>query len=581
MGKGNKFIIRPKLLVYQKIIIVFTVLIIPVYLINLWMNIMGQTFIKNEFSNSNLSNVKFYARQLDDQISFIRNQHLQFLDDSNLQKLSFLGETLDGFEEVQLVNKVKERLATIQNSSDYIVNVGVYIKSYNRTLSTRGGITDIPNSEWDLIESLYNGELKQSLYYAAGRLFFIEPSNNSNIISYLELSKSKFEAALIQLVQYGNDSGVVLSDDPFAQHISIQYDPGVVQGISANMQNNEAKKDFDSFIVQNEEKSYRITYHRISSLGWTLYTYMDENQITKPLRSFNVWFIILSLVSIAIILVFSLSVNLMIHKPINKLIRAFKMLEMDQLHVSIKSKGGTEFGYLYRSFDSMVEKMKVYIQQNYEQKMALQHSELKQLQSQINPHFLYNSFFNIYMICKSGDAENASILAQKLGSYYQFITRSGSDDVLIEKEYRHALDYCDIQSIRFSNRIQVQFTDLPYKCKPLTVPRLIIQPVVENAFEHAFENGMQRGSVYISVSYENDTISICVEDDGSTMTDGMLQMLQDKLAHSSVIHEKTGLINVCSRLRLKYGEASGVFVSRSGFGGLKAKIVISYQPYGG
>lgn len=580
MKRCSRFRLRPKLLVYQKIVIVFTVLIIPVYLINLWMNIMGQTFMKREYSNSSMSNVTFYARQLDDQISFIRNQHLQLLNDSNLQKINFLGETLDGFEEVQLVDKVKERLATIHNSSDYLVNVGVYIKSYNRTISTRGGIADLPNGEWDLMESLFYGEPKPSLYNAADRLFFIESSNNDNVISYLELSKRKFEETLNQLVQYEKDAGAVLADDSYARHISVRYDPGIVQGISANFQN-EVKKAADSFILTNDNKSYRITYHRIGSLGWTLYAYMDENQITKPLRAFNVWFVILSLVSLGIILVFAFSVNLMIHKPVNKLIRAFKMLEMDQFHVAMKSKGDTEFDDLYRSFDSMVEKMNLYIQQNYEQKIALQQSELKQLQSQINPHFLYNSFFNIYMICKSGDVDNASILAQKLGSYYQFITRSGSDDVPIDKEYRHALDYCDIQSIRFSNRIQVHFAELPERCRALTVPRLIVQPVVENAFEHAFENGVKRGNVYFSISYENAVLSICVEDDGSAMSDETLQALQYQLAYSSDIHEKTGLINVCRRLRLKYGETSGVFVSRSQFGGLKAEIVIPYPSYEG
>nr|WP_240547958.1 histidine kinase [Paenibacillus lignilyticus] len=270
----------------------------------------------------------------------------------------------------------------------------------------------------------------------------------------------------------------------------------------------------------------------------------------------------------------------MIHRPLKRLIQAFKILETDNLNISIRPQGDIEFGYLYRSFDRMVDKLRGSIQENYEQKIALQHSELKQLQSQINPHFLYNSFFNIYMISRSGDAENAATLAQRLGSYYQFITRSGSDEVTLDLEYRHAVDYCDIQGIRFSNRITIEAAKLPEVCKPLLVPRLLIQPVVENAFEHAFEDGMRRGNVTVQVEYEEDRLCISVEDDGDTLTDEALELLHERLADVSASQEKTGLFNVCRRIRLKFGQRSGIFVSRSALGGLKADMIIHFNEMG-
>jgi len=562
--------------VYQKVIAVFVLLIIPGYCIHLWMNGMSQTYIKEGLSNTIESNVKFYARQLDDQIAFIRNLQLQLLLDSDLQKFSFLANRLDHFEETQLVNRVRERLSAINNSSSYLENVGVYIKSFGRTISTSRGVMQLPNAELDIIHEFYNKQPSSSLYFHGDRLFFIEASNNDSIVAYMELSIDRVKETLSGLVTYSQDTGAFLTDWEFEHIISLQPQESIIEGIrqTVSRENESYPPSDESYLLDLDKESYKITYNRISTLGLNLYTYANQNELTRPLKVINNWFFVLSLVSLVIILIFSFSVNWMIHKPLKKLIQAFKVLETDNLHLSVRSPNDKEFGYLYRSFDRMVEKLQHSIQENYQQTIALQHSELKQLQSQINPHFLYNSFFNIYMICRSGDVDSAAELAQRLGSYYQFITRSGADEVPLDLEYRHGLDYCDIQSIRFSNRVAIQTDELPDGSQAIMVPRLIIQPVLENVFEHSFEQGVRRGHLEIHVRLEKEELRIQVEDDGEQLTDEALQHLQEKLANASQVQEKSGLINVCSRIRLKFGEGSGVFVSRSDLGGLKAEIVI-------
>ena len=109
-------------------------------------------------------------------------------------------------------------------------------------------------------------------------------------------------------------------------------------------------------------------------------------------------------------------------------------------------------------------------------------------------------------------------LSQKLGSYYQYITRSGSDEVPFYTEYKHALDYCEIQGIRFSNRITYEHKEISDIPPFITVPRLIIQPIVENAFEHAFEDGMEEGKLYISGDYREGQLRVTVEDNGKSLT---------------------------------------------------------------
>jgi two-component system sensor histidine kinase YesM len=562
------------LYVYKKVILVFTALIIPVYLVNAWINIIGLNFIKEQNAGSNTYNLNFYANQLNDQMYFIRNLQLQLLNDSDLQKLSFRADFLDSFETLELVNSIKERLQTIQNSSDYLHNVGVYIKASHMTISTRKGFSNIPNEESELVLSIMEEKPKRSLYFINGRLFFVEFSNRSSIASYMELSVPQLQATLNHLVKH-ESSGVVLTDNQFSQRISSHYQERIVSAIrDSNRQ--EIDPSFDSYLVQSDGSNYQVSLQFIPSMGWTIYTYSDQDELTNKLRKFNIWFIVLSVFSVVVILIFSYSVNRMIHRPLHKLIRAFRMMETNHPRLSAKWDEVSEFDYLYQGFDSMVETLNKSIHENYEHKIALQNSELKQLQSQINPHFLYNSFYNIYRLCKIGDYEHVSVLTQKLASYYQFITRSGTDEVPLDKEYRHAKDYCEIQSIRFANRIQVKMSDLPEECKPLMVPRLIIQPIIENAFEHALDSSAKPGHIVVSIHREQHRISFCVEDNGKGMPEAQLLELQKKLDNPSETLEKTGLINVSRRLRLKYGKQSGVSVSRGAYGGLRVDIVLEY-----
>jgi len=573
-----KLLKRPRLYVYQKIIIVFFVLIVPAYAIHIGINYMGFAFVKKQILSSNSSNANFYALQLESSIDFIRGQQLEFLNDSNVQKLGFMSDSLDKFQEIMLVTSIAERLTTIQNASPYVINSGVYVKSYGKTISTQGGVTNLPNAEWDSVRTRMESGANKSAYYSKDTILFVKESNNANFVSYLELSVPRFQQTLRQLSQGGSHAGVAIIDEPSGTAVvNEEADSAIVRTMIERLPEYESGGGSEYLPVRASDNTYLVTVTPLHSYGWKLLTYVTEKQITGPLKKFNTWFFILFAVSFIVIFLFSFSVNRMIHKPLNKLIQSFRKTELDHLHKSIPPHRDNEFDYIYRSFDNMVNKLNVSVRQNYEQKMALQQSELKQLQSQINPHFLYNGFYNIYRFCKSGDQETAAALAQRLASYYHFITRSGSDEVGLRMEYQNALDYCEIQRIRFSNRIEIQYDRLPPHLHHVQIPRVILQPIMENAFEHAFEHSSKGGVLHVRVLEEDDRIVFRIEDDGAQLTDEQIRKLERKLQEPYGITEKTGILNVNGRIRLKYGEESGVVVSRSLLGGLRVDVILLIQ----
>ncbi|HEY5587137.1 MAG TPA: histidine kinase [Ruminiclostridium sp.] len=224
----------------------------------------------------------------------------------------------------------------------------------------------------------------------------------------------------------------------------------------------------------------------------------------------------------------------------------------------------------------MCQKLSTLIQQVYEEKLNAKSAELKQLQYQINPHFLYNCFFLTYRMAMMHDEDGVIKLTKHLGNYYQFVTRSSSDDVPLIKELNHVKEYIEIQSVRFNNRIFVKIEELPKVFDNLLVPRLILQPVIENAYSHGLKNKVKNGIINISFSQKKNVFSISVEDNGNELTSEILMALEDKLLFIDNSDEITGLLNVQRRLKIKYGELGGISVSRGELGGLKIteKIIL-------
>lgn len=137
----------------------------------------------------------------------------------------------------------------------------------------------------------------------------------------------------------------------------------------------------------------------------------------------------------------------------------------------------------------MAETMQQYIETNLQQKILVSQSNLKQLQSQISPHFMYNSYYVLYRMIRRGDQENSLHLAEYLGSFYHYITRNADDEKHLSEEIEHAENYARIQKYRFRDNLHVEIAK-PDECiADVYVPRLILQPILENAFKYAYESG--------------------------------------------------------------------------------------------
>ncbi|GAB2557912.1 sensor histidine kinase [Gracilibacillus alcaliphilus] len=566
-----------KLLVYQKMIVIFAVLLLFFYIVSLMFTNYGKQSIEEQYHESVISKVDFYGELLGEHISFIRTRQLQLFADSDVEKLNFLGGFATTYEEVELVRGIKEELYMINNSSELVTNNGIYLKSYGEVVPINNVSSQYQRIEWDNVIMEVHDNNDTALQFIDDQLYIIASDMSKEIISYIQLSEEQLIHKLAAIIEGKQDAGVFLVDHVTGKIIT---SPNANQALIDEIMESPGNTDQSTNeSAEHEVKTknirdnpYEITTSDLPFLNMTLYTYVNSNEMTEQLSALESGFLILTIVSFLLFILFAWLVNQMIHKPLNKLVELFQYHQENIREQINPARIDGEFAYLYYKFNEMTDRLNQSIKENYQQKLELQNSELKQLQSQINPHFLYNSFYNIYRLSKMNNLEQVATLSQKLASYYQFITKSGKDDVPFEQEYRHALDYCTIQKIRFSNRIHFYAPELTEQMQDIAVPRLLIQPIIENAFEHAFEHA-ELGIINIRVQYDRKELTITIEDNGDQLTDERLEDMQQRLLAPEQELEKTGIFNVCSRLKLK-NAANGVFASRSHMGGLKIVMKI-------
>ena len=563
--------------IFSRLVITFLIIIIPIYMLGIYIYYWGLRTVKDEISKSTTAQVSFYLQGLEKEIERIKILQYDCLNDENLNKLAVRWQIMDTYQQIDCIRRLQQKLAMIKNSSIYINDVSVHILPIKKTISSNTGVDTIHTEKYYNIRVpvgfkgaqiiSYKGDLYLSTLQQPG-------AEDALYLIVVELDKAALKQALSQFNTYEKSGSFLISmvnNNIIANQSDASNIPSAIN-FTSKLGENGSGMDF----TRIDKKGYYIVYSRSEYLNMVLLKYIPEEIILKPIQNFYVWVWIFTIAAVFIIIIYSYSTYRFMHKPLLKLVESFRRVESGDLQVSIDHDSKNEFGYLYKRFNEMVKYLNMLINQVYNQRILMQRAELKHLQSQINPHFLYNSFFMVNTMATIGD-ENLIPFTKHLGEYFRFVTRSSSDYIPLEDEVKHAKVYTEIQRMRFSKRLQIQFGECPEKYFTLNVPRLIIQPLIENAFEHGIENKRASGIVSVSFDESENELDIIVEDNGNAITDTELGELQNSLESEGEGLETTGIINIHRRIRLVFGEESGLKLSRSELGGLKAILGIKLQ----
>lgn len=264
------------------------------------------------------------------------------------------------------------------------------------------------------------------------------------------------------------------------------------------------------------------------------------------------------------LLLYSLRVSRSITGPIRALTEKAERFGADNFSSLPVDTSIAELKTLDRNFDKMAGRITSLMEKQRQDQQSLHRAELELLQAQINPHFLYNTLDSIAILAESQREEDVVNMVTSLSTFFRNSLNRGEDIISLRAELIQAKSYLEIQQIRYSDILTYSIS-LPEEIQDVTVPKLILQPLIENALYHGIKNRRGRGVIQITGEKRNDDILLQVRDNGAGMTEEQLQRLQAGVYEEH--HSGLGLKNVHQRIRLYCGEPYGLtFESKQGIG---------------
>ena len=306
-------------------------------------------------------------------------------------------------------------------------------------------------------------------------------------------------------------------------------------------------------ILENKEQDYEVTNHICQIENWEMLHIVRKSDIFREAKQIRLLIIILGMGATLVMAAVTIHQVYHITRPLYQLREDIRLVGDGRYHFD-HSYQTDEVGIIGQEFQKMVQERIALKEQVQEEEIRRQASELELLQSQINPHFLYNTLDTLYWMAIVEDKENIAQLTRALSDVFRISLNQGMELISIREELKFIEDYLYIQNIRFDGKFmtRLQIDEQVYDWK---IIKLIIQPFVENAIYHGLEPKMDSGSLQISGRVEDRSLVIAVEDDGV----GMDAAADMKKGYA--------MQNVMERVRLHYGENAKIEVeSRSGYG---------------
>lgn len=577
----TKKINRLKGSLITKITLILMAVILPLFFLCILINTYGTGLISSIIVNNTRAVSKESLNRLEDNISRIFTYESRLILDAALVSDMQSSTLVSKYTKLNELLEAQKKFDTVYQSTDFIKDLRLHLPEAQKTVGFYQGISDLNTDEFDYFtEQLKTTPKKRSGIFTRDNKLFVVTVNDSysiqrsqppNAMCIIELDN----APLIEDMRIFTDESMMgnyilsTADDSFkCTKVNNETAANEVWELSKN-------RPAGDFTANVDSEKILVVKSIGEKLGLTLTCYIPHDTLFRQLSGFSS-----VIYAFAALLIFAFAIILLLlyrtlYRPIREMTGAFRRVEDGNFSTTLTRKSNDELGYAFSAFNRMTTRLDRLIKDEYEHTIAMQKASLKQLQAQINPHFLYNSFYILKHRIKSYDNESAAEFADYLGDYFKFITKEQADFVPLSSEYDHALTYIKIQLIRFRDKIEFTADKIPTDFCEIQVPRLILQPIVENAFVHGFDHSDQKGAISIRIIQKGcDHLEITVENSAGNMDEHTFSHLKKELEDGVRVDDNiSGLSNISMRLKQLYGGDFGLSVSMSQ-GGFCVKMLL-------
>ena len=383
-------------------------------------------------------------------------------------------------------------------------------------------------------------------------------------IGYIRFGlKRNYIEKMAKNINFGSNGGVVIFDENLNKISGIAHDSVLSKLL-------KEKPSIGNFSYSEGKNEYTAVHIHSDSTGWTTVGVIPLRYINKDLAGIQYLTVIIIVLTIIIGVTVSVIIAQSLILPLENTVNALEKFSRGDFAVRLKENRCDEIGKLNRIFNKAIKEINELMQKVTQSEILNKEMEFKTLQSQMNPHFLYNTLDTInWLAFKEKQTEICNLVAA-ISSLIRASISNKKSIITIEQELDYVKNYIYIQHIRYKDRFDIIY-DIDESLLKQAVPKLIIQPIVENAIIHGIENSKNKNLLYISVKRENECIIIIVKDTGIGMTDEKVsELLKEPLnaeGDEQKAHTNLGLYAVHKRIQLMYGDLYGLTVqSQAGEG---------------
>ncbi|MDK8189198.1 histidine kinase [Paenibacillus sp. UMB7766-LJ446] len=570
---------RSRFSLFAKINCLIVVLFIPIIIMYTYSNNVTYDVVRKELQVSNTKQLTFLSSQIDSRINQMMDFSLILSRDPNVRAFNGLNIWNDRYDKMQTRYVIQEKLMLQSGVTDiwptrYAVhsqqNQDV-IANYNRTTGyDENYLKRNMSGQWTYGDGAESKEDMKSFYW-----FFTDSLAQPGMLTGSNLViEASFSYENIQNMLDTYKAGG--QGDPFFYHKG----NSPILNRSADKQLSEeliryldehSSEDTTQDVVKLNGKKYLVSSVKSYYLDWHLVDVVPLYQILQPISlSRNLFYLFMIL-----LFVVGISASILLYRniqyPIKKLIQGLRRVQRGDYSVRLHSKDQNEFSFLFQRFNDMSHQIQDLIENVFQEKIRAKEATLKQLQAQINPHFLYNCLGYIINMAQMKDEHAVVSMAHNLSAYYRYTTRVERETSSLKEEINLLVNYLDIQKLR-NGRIEYHI-DIPEDMLAQSVPRLMLQPIVENSVIHGVAKSYSSGEIRITGESSNGFCKIYIDDDGHGLSTDQLEALNLKMQQPLQEEMGCGLWNTNQRIMHLFGNQSYLLFGPSPLGGFRTEMI--------
>jgi two-component system sensor histidine kinase YesM len=544
---------------YRTFINTMLIIILSLLIITLMYTITINTSlntINHEIEVNNINRLKLIINTLDYNVENLDLLSTAINSDSKIELLKAVN-LMSNYEQTQLNLDISEKLNLQRFTHGWENQITIYSNLLEKWIGPSASLHPPPpgqiNRVWSLNQLTNSFELFRNYEYYSVKIEFPK----DNLVQMLDSVKTDTNNPFFY------DSGTMIITPKNTDATLANEMRQLLQTLIAN------KAEGNELITINDI-SYLVSFLRSEELDWYMVDYVPINDAIAPILKTKEYFYITCVMLFLTGLIILLYIYRKVQIPILTLITAVRQIKNENFSYRINKVSNNEFDAIYHNFNAMAQDIEELIEKVYRERIFSREALIKQLQSQINPHFLYNCLFFINNMNRLGNDEAVSVMTQNLAEYFRYTTRVDEPLTTLKKEIEVVKNYLNIHCLRM-DRIHYHI-NISEGMLDLNIPKLTIQPLVENSIIHGIESKKDSGLIEINGYEDEDAYYISIEDDGKGISQEHIDEIHKKIDCSNNDSSGYALWNIKQRLTIHFSQDSTLIISSREPNGTKVTV---------